>query len=182
MKRLILTLGLLAVFSILLPAVSVESDYDTRYPLDRIHTYSFHPSHGRDPHNVGDPFLTGRMERALEAELIAAGFVRDDSRPDIRIVIRTRESNRREAIRLDPLPPFGRRHPRRYPRSVIIREWREDMAVVEFLAHPDRTPVWRGIATGLDARTPEKSEKQAREAARKLVKQLIKDTKKAGSH
>ena len=81
-------LGILAIAFVLAPGLALAQktsyDYDKSANFSAFKTYAF-----KDGTKVGQPLIDDRIVAAIEAELAAKGFRKDDANPDVFVVYHT---------------------------------------------------------------------------------------------
>jgi len=74
-----------AAFLLLIPALALAQktsfDYDKTEDFTKLKTFAL-----KDGTKVGDPLIDGRFVAAIEAELTAKGFTKDEAKPDMVVV------------------------------------------------------------------------------------------------
>ena len=172
--------------------LSVKSDYEKGYDFSRLRTFAFKTDRADD-----DPLRTNtieaeRIRSALAAQLGANGFTPSTESPDFIVAFysRTRERTRVQSTGFGPGFGFGRGFGWGYGVPYRSR-WRwglgpdiwtttyiQGCVMADIIDARSNELKWRGVVRDTVDGIGQ-SEKQANQAAKDLVKQFLKDVKKA---
>jgi hypothetical protein len=174
--RTFILLSLMLVFGSTF-GMSVKTDYDKSFDLNRLKTFTFKEQRRSDGNLLQrNTLVDNRIKDALRRDLEARGFrYQPDGQTDFIVAYYARQTERAEA------EPLGYGMPLRWrwgwgPR-VWTRYYTQGSLVVDFIDPTDNQLIWRGRATdtvkGLD-----QSEKQISQGADQLIKHFVKDSSK----
>lgn len=175
--RIVRTLSVLALvlcaFAAPASAQSVQSDFDRSYDFSKLKTFNF-AAHRFGDNLAHDPLNDGRIRHALESKLMASGYGMEElGAPDFAVAYYVTSRNKFSVQDYGYGPPrwFGR-------RDIRVDEYTEGTLTVDLIDTKTRQLVWRGRVSGTVELKG--SDKKVDKAAEKIVKQLLKDTKKGG--
>jgi hypothetical protein len=162
---------LLCALAVTSRAQSVQSDFDRSYDFSKLKTFNF-AMQGFDDPLAQDSLNDGRIRAALESNLMSNGFGMEElERPDFAVAYYVTAKNKFSVRDYGGPRFFGR-------RDVSVDEYTEGTLTVELYDATTRRLVWRGRASGTVEMKG--TDKKINKAVEKLVKQLLKDTKKGG--
>lgn len=170
--------------------MSVKSDYDKNFDFNRLRTFSFKTDRdGNDPLRT-NTIEAERIQNALAAQLEANGFSQSPQDPDFIVAFYSRTREKTQVQSLGPRfgfgPGFGWGYgiPYRarwrwgFGPNIWTTNYTQGCVMVDIINRQTNELVWRGVVkdtvNGIG-----QSEKQAGEAAKDLVKNFLKDAKKA---
>ena len=175
--RIVRTLSVLALvlcaFAVTASAQSVQSDFDRSYDFSKLKTFNF-TAHRFDDNLAQDPLNNGRIRHALESKLMTSGYGMEEvETPDFVVAYYVTSRNKYSVQDYSYGPPrwWGR-------RDIRVDEYTEGTLTVDLIDAKTRQLVWRGRVSGTVELKG--SDKKVDKAAEKIVKQLLKDTKKGG--
>jgi hypothetical protein len=172
--------------------LSVKSDYEKNYDFGRLHTFAFKTDRADDDPLRANTIEAGRIQNALAAQLQANGFNQSSESPDFVVAFysRTKEKTRVQSTGFDPGFGFGQGFGWGYGIPYRSR-WRwgfgpdiwtttyiQGCVMADIIDARTNELAWRGVVRDTVSGIGQ-SEKQANQAARDLVKQFLKDVKKA---
>jgi hypothetical protein len=163
-------IGFLAAVSA--QAQSVQSDFDRSFNFSNLKTFGFAVQRRRanDP-LAGDSLNNERIRMALESQLIANGYRRENEDADFAIVyhVTTKEKLSVQDYGYGPPRFWG-------SRNIHVDQYSEGTLLVDFINVKTNQVIWRGRASGtLEMKGVDK---KISKSVEKLVKQFIKDTTK----
>jgi len=170
MKAIHATVAAILLFALPGFGQSIKTDYDREFDLSALKTFGF-ADQTRDAKDAlaGNDIVDRRIRSAIDEQLKKAGF-QTAEKADFLIAYYASVDQKKNIYTTG----YGR--PRWYgSQQVWIDEYTEGTVMVDFLESANGQLVWRATAT----RTvdPQKSEKNIRKGAEKLVKQFVKDIK-----
>jgi hypothetical protein len=162
-------MGLLAIST---QAQSVQSDYDRSFNFSNLKTFGFavQKRSETDP-LAGDSLNDGRIQSAVQSQLIANGYRIDSEKPDFVIAYHVTTKNKLSVQDYGYGPPrwFGN-------RDIRVNQYSEGTLLVDFIDARTNQLIWRGRASGtLEMKGVDK---KISKSVEKLVKQFVKDTTK----
>jgi uncharacterized membrane protein len=171
--------------------MSVKSDYEKSFDFRQLHTFAFKTDRAGDDPLGTNTLEAGRIQNALAAQLEANGFSQAPQNPDFIVAFysRTKQKTQVQSAGFGPGFGFGRGFGWGYGVPYRAR-WRwglgpdiwtttytQGCVMADVIDPRTNDLVWRGVVkdtvNGIG-----QSEKQANQAARDLVKQLLKDAGK----
>lgn len=168
---------------------SVKSDYQKDFDFDQLRTFAFKTERmGNDP-LATNTIEAERIQNALAAQLSANGFTQAADNPDFIVAFYSRTQTR---TRVESTPAFGFGRGFGWGYGVPFRgRWRwgygpdiwtttymQGCVMADIIDAKTQELVWRGVVQDT-VHGIGQSEKEANNAAKDLVKQYLKDTKKA---
>jgi hypothetical protein len=167
----------LALLALALPALAlaqkVTYDFDKTAPLGSYKTYSM-----KDGTPAADPLMHKRIVAAIEAQLAAKGFRRDDAAPDVFIVYHVAMDKEKDISGYSSAPMYGG-----YgwgwgggwgttTTDVRVRDITIGTLAVDMVDANKKQVVWRGLGTKeLDASAKaEKRDNNVNKAVEKIFK------------
>ena len=164
-----------AAFVLLLPALALAQktsfDYDKTADFSAFKTYTL-----KDGTKVGDPFIDGRITTAIEAELKAKGFTRNDAKPDVVVVYHLTLDKEKDITSYSTGAAYGP-YPYRWgggwgTTDVRVREILVGTLVIDVADASKESLVFRAIGVKeVDAQAKaEKRDKNIASAVKKVLK------------
>jgi hypothetical protein len=178
---------LLALMSAL---ASVKSDYQKDYDFGRLRTFTFKTERANNDPLVTNTIEAVRIQNALAAQLQMNGFMPSQN-PDFVVAFysRTRERTQVQSTGFGLGPgfgwgygiPFRNRWRWGYGPDIWTTTYTQGCIMADIIDAATQELVWRGVVmdtvNGIG-----QTEKQANSAAKDLVKQFVKDTKRVNKH
>ena len=174
--------------------MSVKSDYEKTYDFGRLHTFAFKTDRASNDPLSTNTIEAGRIQNALAAQLESNGFRQSSENPDFIVAFyaRTKQKTSVQSTGFDPGfggfgygrgfgwgygIPGGGRWRRGYGPDIWTTNYTQGCVMADVIDPKNNELVWRGVVkdtvNGIG-----QSEKQANQAAKDLVKNLMKDAKK----
>jgi hypothetical protein len=171
-RTLALTLAALALPAIAL-AQKTTYDFDKSAPFTAYKTYSM-----KDGTPAADPLMHKRIVAAIETQLAARGFTRDDSAPDVFVVYHVAMDKEKDISGYSSAPMYGG-----YgwgwgggwgttTTDVRVRDITVGTLAVDMVDAKKKQVAWRGLGTKeLDASAkPDKRDNSVTKAVEKIFK------------
>lgn len=163
----------LCLFAIASQAQSVQSDFDKSFNLSNLKTFNFAIQQRgiRDP-LAQDSLNEERIQNALESKLIANGYrLEGQGKHDFAVAYYVTTKNKFD------LREYGYGAPRWFgSRDIRVDQYTEGTLTVDIIDVATKQLVWRGRASGtIELKN---IDSKITKAVEKLVKQLVKDSKK----
>ncbi len=185
--------GALVLFAITAAfGMSVKSDYQKTYDFSHLHTFAFKTDRAsNDPLNT-NTIEAGRIQSALAAQLEANGFTQSSQNPDFIVAFyaTTKEKTSVQSTGIGGGFGYGRgfgwgygipgggRWRWGYGPDIWTTNYTQGCVMADIVDPKTNELVWRGVVkdtvNGIG-----QSEKQSNQAAKDLVKNFLKDGKKA---
>ena len=185
--------GALVLFAITAAfGMSVKSDYQKTYDFSQLHTFAFKTDRAsNDPLNT-NTIEAGRIQSALTAQLEANGFTQSSQNPDFIVAFyaTTKEKTSVQSTGIGGGFGYGRgfgwgygipgggRWRWGYGPDIWTTNYTQGCVMADIVDPKTNELVWRGVVkdtvNGIG-----QSEKQSNQAAKDLVKNFLKDGKKA---
>jgi hypothetical protein len=143
----LLALGLLGLTGC--QSVKVASDYDETVDFAGYQTFDWMPEPRDAPRNpqIND-IMDNRIKRAIEAELIADGYQKNQNgQPDLYVVYHTAVQRQIDRAYIERWG-YGRRGRFRRTGTVRVESYKEGTLIIDLVDAERRDLVWRGTATG----------------------------------
>jgi hypothetical protein len=116
-------------------------------------TYSWLPSPTEGDPRVYNDIVRVRVQRAVDAQLLARGYQIDDTAPDFRIAWHAGIEDRLEGETLNDLYAYNWRDWYDPTYVTYAEEYREGTLVIDFIDVDRNELAWRGVAEGRLRRT-----------------------------
>ena len=129
--------------------VRVDSDYDETVDFSSYETFGWLPQPRNAPRNdqIND-ILDNRIKRAIEAEIVADGYQKNQrGRPDLYVVYHTATERKIDRTYIERWGYNRRGQPRRRG-AVRVESYKEGTLIIDLVDAERRELVWRGTATG----------------------------------
>ncbi|MBW1982080.1 MAG: DUF4136 domain-containing protein [Deltaproteobacteria bacterium] len=152
--------------------LAVQTDYDQTISFSRYRTYNWAPgteAEQREQLLQEDPFLDERFRRAVERELQARGFSKQESgTPDFLVSYHASSTTKTGYIELADYRGLGHY---RYRAFYMPYEYNEQTLVLDILDAVSGKVIWRGSATDelSPSSTPQAKEKEIHRAVRRML-------------
>jgi hypothetical protein len=172
--------------------MSVKSDYQKNFDFSRLRTFTFRTERSSQDPLSANAIEANRIQSALSAQLGLSGYSPVSENPDFVVAFyeRIRQRTQIESTGIGPGFGFGRGFGWGY--GIPFRDrWRwgygpdiwtvdttQDCIMADFIDPASNELIWRGVAKD-DIKGIALTDKQANDAAKDLVKQFVKDAKKA---
>src|SRR5712664_2195939 len=185
--------GALVLFAVTATfGMSVKSDYEKNFDFSQLHTFAFKTDRASNDPLSTNTLEAGRIQNALTAQLEANGFTQASQNPDFIVAFysRTKEKTQVQSAGFGPGFGFGRGFgwgygiPGRgrwrwgYGPDIWTTNYTQGCVMADIVDPKTNELVWRGAVkdrvNGIG-----QSEKQSNQAAKDLVKNFLKDGKKA---
>ncbi|MDJ1467844.1 DUF4136 domain-containing protein [Xanthocytophaga flava] len=150
-------------------SLSVRSDYDRQANFRRYTTYTIEnpPVIGNDP-IMGSELNRRRIVEAVESEMNARGYVRNDADADLMVRFQT-DSKDRQQIQSNMASPmwgwWGQ------PNNISSRTYEENRIIIGVWDNQNRQMIWQGWASG--QLTAQRKEKNMDAAIRNAVYRIM---------
>lgn len=172
--------------------LSVKSDYEKDYDFSRLRSFAFKTERAANDPLVTNTIVAGRIQNALTAQLEANGFNQAPQNPDFIVAFysRTKEKTQVQSTGFGPGFGYGRgfgwgygvpfrgRWRWGYGPDIWTTTYTQGCVMADIIDPRTNELVWRGVVKDT-VKGIGQSEKQANQAAKDLVKQFLKDAKKA---
>jgi len=187
--------GALVLFAITAAfGMSVKSDYQKTYDFSQLHTFAFKTDRAsNDPLNT-NTIEAGRIQSALTAQLEANGFTQASQNPDFIVAFyaTTKEKTSVQSTGFGPGIggfgygrgfgwgygiPGGGRWRWGYGPDIWTTNYTQGCVMADIVDPKTNELVWRGAVKDT-VKGIGQSEKQSNQAAKDLVKNFLKDSKK----
>ena len=187
--------GALVLFAITAAfGMSVKSDYQKTYDFSQLHTFAFKTDRAsNDPLNT-NTIEAGRIQSALTAQLEANGFTQASQNPDFIVAFyaTTKEKTSVQSTGIGPGIggfgygrgfgwgygiPGGGRWRWGYGPDIWTTNYTQGCVMADIVDPKTNELVWRGAVKDT-VKGIGQSEKQSNQAAKDLVKNFLKDSKK----
>ena len=187
--------GALVLFAITAAfGMSVKSDYQKTYDFSQLHTFAFKTDRAsNDPLNT-NTIEAGRIQSALTAQLEANGFTQASQNPDFIVAFyaTTKEKTSVQSTGFGPGIggfgygrgfgwgygiPGGGRWRRGFGPDIWTTNYTQGCVMADIVDPKTNELVWRGAVKDT-VKGIGQSEKQSNQAAKDLVKNFLKDSKK----
>ena len=141
--------------------ITVISDHDPKINFGAYKTFDFLPRQGS---GFWNPLMVGRVQDAIESELITKGFQRTSSDPDFQVVF---HASSKENINITD---WGYGYQSGYWRSrdIDVHTYTEGTLIVDLIDAKMKELAWRGTGTGVVG-DPEKMKEKVGEAVQKIL-------------
>ena len=167
----------LASLAVLLPSIAAAQkttyDFDKTAPFTQFKTYSM-----KDGTPTKNPLIDKRIVAAIEAQLAAKGFVRDDTAPDVFVLFHVALDEQQDITAYSSGPMYGG-----YgwgwgggwgttTTDVRVREIVVGTLAIDMVDAKEKEIAWRGLGTkevDVNAK-PEKRDKSIAKAVEKIFK------------
>jgi hypothetical protein len=148
-----------------LAMASVVVDHDHEADFSSFHTFTF-----KEGTPAKNPLTQGRIEKAIERELVAKGLRRDDAAPDLDVVTHA-SVEKSTQVRVDDYG-YGYWHSWG-PRTVDVYEVHVGTLVVDLVDAKAKRLAWRGEASAVvdPGMKPEKLEARINKVVMKMFKE-----------
>jgi len=170
---------------------SVKSDYQKDYDFGRLRTFNFKTDRADNDPLVTNTIEAVRIQNALAAQLQMNGFMPSENNPDFVVAFysRTRERTQVQSTGFGFGPgfgwgygiPFRNRWRWGYGPDIWTTTYTQGCIMADIIDVRTQELVWRGVVkdtvNGIG-----QTEKQANSAAKDLVKQFLKDSKRVNKH
>lgn len=169
--------------------MEINTDFDPRANFADLKTYDWLDEPRKptgDPRIDDNPILEGRIQAAVDRELAAKGFVRQDSdTPDFLVAYHVSLDKQRSVQHLNDYYGYGPgwgytysgvRRPGYYasPSSTYVYEYEEGTLIVDIVKPEGRQLIWRGAARDevRFSNTPENEGAQINEAVKRMMERF----------
>ena len=185
--------GALVLFAITAAfGMSVKSDYQKTYDFSQLHTFAFKTDRASNDPLTTNTIEAGRIQSALAAQLEANGFTQSSQNPDFIVAFyaTTKEKTSVQSTGIGGGFGYGRgfgwgygipgggRWRWGYGPDIWTTNYTQGCVMADIVDPKTNELVWRGVVkdtvNGIG-----QSEKQSNQAAKDLVKNFLKDGKKA---
>lgn len=150
-------------------SLTVRSDYDRQANFRRYTTYTIEspPIIGNDP-VIGSELNRRRITEAVDAEMQARGYVRNDADADLAVRFQTDSKDRQQiqSNNLSPMWGWGYQ-----PNNVSSRTYEENRIVIGIWDTHSKQMLWQGWASG--QLTAQRKEKKLDAAIRGAVYRIM---------
>lgn len=151
-----------------LAAQSIQTDWDRSFDFSPLKTYNFVSQvRARNDPLVINPMNERRIRVALDSQLTARGYTRNEVNPDFLVAYHVAARSRLE------VQDWGYGPGRWGNRRIDVDRYVEGTLIVDIVNAANKELVWRGFATGTIR--PRDADKKIRESVEKLMKQYSKD-------
>jgi hypothetical protein len=150
----------------------IRSGSDPQFKLTQLKTFNFMVQQRKSPDGLAaNPGVEQLIRENLEAQLVAAGYMKTETTPDFLIAFYGK------SVQKSSWQTPGYKV-MRHDQNIVAEGDQEGTLVVDFISRELNQGVWRGVATKALTMDKEKDTKMVRTACQKLIKQYQKDVSK----
>ena len=120
--------------------ISVNTDYDDKVDFSQYHSFNFVEQSTTNDPSVS-PFTLDRIQQATEAQLTAAGYVKDTNNPDFLIAFHLGKQDKVD------VNSYGYGY-RGWGGGVDVYEYTEGTLIMDFVDAKENKAIWRATAKG----------------------------------